>query len=334
MNNVFRIVSFLIFCNSTLALYAQEDLSKLFDDMDVQANRGPVIATFKSPRLVNAQTIETPHKHDLLFLVIHRFGDIAGNFGGFQTFYGLDNSTDILIGFDYGITDRWSIGTGRTKGAPNGTSTSQKQLIYVNSKYRMIQQTGDDRTPVSVSLFGNTVVSAMNKLGQVTSDANFSSFSNRLSFIAQAIIARKFSDNLSLELLPTFIRRNYVTYMDQNNLLALGVGGRMKVSPRMAIIADYYYSFRKQASKDYFLQQKNFKFYNSLSLGLEIETGGHVFNVCFTNATATLENQYIPSTSTSWGKGEFRWGFSISRAFSLGKKTGETKNSWNKQPSQ
>lgn len=331
MNNVLRIVSFLFFCGSSLSLSAQDDLSKLFDDMDVEANRGPVISTFKSPRLLNVQTIETPHKHDLLFLVIHRFGDIAGSYGGFQTFYGLDNSTDILIGFDYGISDRWSVGTGRTKGAPNGTSTSQKQLIFLNSKYRLFRQTADDQTPVSVSLFGNTVVSAMNNLSQVTSEAYFSNFTDRLSFVAQAIIARKFSDNLSLELIPTFVRRNYVTYRDQNNLVAIGVGGRMKVSPRMAIIFDYYYSFRKQASKDYFLQLNNFKFYNPLSVGLEIETGGHVFNVCITNAIAILENQHIPSTSTSWGKGEFRGGFSISRTFSLGEKSAKEKNSWNKK---
>ncbi len=331
MNYVLRIVSLLIFCSPTLSLSAQENLSKLFDDMELQPDSGPVIATFKSPQLVNAQTIETPHKHDLLFLVTHRFGDLAGDFGGFQTFYGLDNSTDILIGFEYGITDRWSIGTGRTKGAPNGISTNQRQLIYLNSKYRLMQQTADDRNPISVSLFGNAVVSAMNKLDQVTSDANFPSFGDRMSYVVQAIIAHKFSDKLSLELLPTFIRRNYVTYMDQNNLAAIGIGGRMKVSPRMAIIADYYYSFRKQASKDYFLQQNNFKFYNPLSIGLEIETGGHVFNVCFTNATAILENQYIPGTSTSWGKGEFRWGFSITRTFSLGKKSDEEENSWNKK---
>ena len=304
-----------------LTLKSQDDLSKLFDDGTSKNERNPVIATFKSPQIINGQSNETMHKHDLLFVVMHRFGDIAGSYGGMQTFYGLDNSSDILIGFDYGISDRWSLGIGRTKGAPNGTNTSQKQMFYVKTKYRLIRQSTDNRIPVSITLFGNDVVSGMDRLALATTDANFQKFSDRMSFVAQAIIARKFSDNFSLALSPTFVRRNYVPFMDMNNLFGLGVGGRMKVSHRMAVIADYFLSFRSQESKNYFLQQKGFRFYNPLGVGLEMETGGHVFNFIFTNSTAILENQFIPSTSSSWTKGGFRWGFSISRTFTLSKKS-------------
>lgn len=302
-------------------LRAQEELEQLLEEMVPTQDSLPVTATFKSTQIINGQSTETMHKKELIFVVMHRFGDIAGSFGGMQTFYGLDNSSDILIGFDYGLSNRLSIGVGRTKGAPNGTTTSQQQLFYLKSKYRLIRQSADNRLPFSVTLFGNGVISGMDKATIVTSDANFQQFSDRMSFVAQAIIARKFSDHLSLALLPTYVRRNYVSFMEMNNMTALGIGGRMKVSKRMAVIADYFLSFRSQESKDYFLQQKDFRFYNPLGIGLEMETGGHVFNFIFTNATAILENQFIPSTSSTWTKGGFRWGFSITRRFTIGKKS-------------
>jgi hypothetical protein len=313
------VIIFLLVCS--ISLKAQDDLSKLFDDVTTKNGKLPVTSTFKSPQIVNGQSNETMHKHDLLFVVMHRFGDIAGSFGGMQTFYGLDNSSDILIGFDYGISDRWSFGLGRTKGAPNSTNTSQKQLFYVKTKYRLMRQTANNSMPVSVTLYGNAVASGMDRLNLATSDADFQKFSDRMSFVTQAIVTRKFSDNFSLALSPTYVRRNYVSFMDMNNLFGLGFGGRMKVNRRLAIIADYFLSFRSQESKNYFLQQKGFRFYNPLGIGLEIETGGHVFNFIFTNSTAILENQFVPSTSSSWTKGGFRWGFSISRTFTLFKKS-------------
>lgn len=307
----------LLTCICSTALVAQDELSSLFNDSEAEQKRLPVIATFKSPWIINGQSNETIHKNDLLFVVKHRFGDLAGSNGGVKTFFGLDNSTDILIGFDYGLSDQWSIGLGRAKGAPNGISTHQRQLFYVNSKYRLIQQTFGDQVPVSVSLFGNAVVSTMEKTDLGTSDASFQKFGDRMSYVAQAIITRKFSDKLSLALSPTYVRRNYVSFHDMNNLFALGIGSRMKFSRRMALVVDYVFSFRSQESQDYFLEQQEFKFYNPLGIGLEIETGGHVFNLSFTNSTAILENQFIPGTSSSWADGEFRWGFSITRTFTL-----------------
>jgi len=316
----FPVILFLLLC--AVSLKAQDDLNQLLDDAVPKNKRLPVSATFKSPQIINGQSNETMHKHDLLFVVMHRFGDIAGSYGGIQTFYGLDNSSDILIGFDYGISNRLSFGFGRAKGSPNGTNTSQKQLFYVKTKYRLLRQSTDNQIPLSVTLFGNGVVSGMTRLNLATSDADFQKFSDRMSFVAQAIIARKFGNNFSFALSPTYVRRDYVSFMDMNNMFGLGLGGRLKVSHRMALVADYFLSFRSQESKNYFLQQKGFRFYNPLGVGLEVETGGHVFNFIFTNSTAILENQFIPSTSSSWIKGGFRWGFSISRTFTLFKKSG------------
>jgi hypothetical protein len=314
MKAIFMLFIVCIWWGSTLA---QDDLAKLFDD-STSKEHVPVIATFKSFQIINAQSNETVHKQDLLFVVGHRFGDVAGTNGGIKNFFGLDNSSDILIAFDYGISDKLSVGIGRAKGAANGVNTDQKQLFYLNLKYRLLQQTMDNYIPISVTLFGNGLISTMEKSEITTSDANFQEFNDRMAYLAQAIIARKFNDQFSLAFLPTYLRRNFVPFMDMNNMFALGVGGRLKVNKSMAIVADYFYPFRSQESKNYFEDQKGFKFYNPLGIGFEIETGGHVFNVGFTNATAILDNQFIPSTSSSWTNGEFRWGFSITRTFSFG----------------
>ena len=312
-----KIVCLIVFCFCVSLLSAQVELADLFTDSTM--NNQNVTATFKSTRVINARSVETLHLNDLVFLVLHRFGDVGGDAGGSETFWGLDNSTDILIGFEYGLTDLWTVGIGRAKGAPNGVNTSQRQLVYLESKYRLLTQRYDESIPVSVAFFANSVVSAMKKLEFQTSDASFGKFSNRLSFVAQVIVARKFSSGFSMQVLPTYVHRNYVTAHDQSGLFALGVAARAKFSKRMALIVDYFYVFRSSDSKTYFEDELDFQFYNPLSLGIEIETGGHVFNLSFTNSTAILENQFIPSTSSSWGGGEFRWGFSISRTFSLGK---------------
>ena len=308
-----------LLCFYTVSLSAQGNLESLFNDSSLTDRSLPVISTFKSNRVINAQSVETVHKNDLVFIVLHRFGDIGGSNGGTATFFGLDNSSDIRIGFDYGITDRLSAGLGRVKGSPNGVNTYQQQLFYLTGKYRIFRQTTDDHVPFSAALFGNGVISGMKKMDSSVSDANFNEHGDRLSFVAQLILARKFSSKLSAELLPTYVHRNLVTYMDQSDLFALGIALRMKLTKKMSLEADYFHNFRSKESENYFKQEKSFRFYDPLGVGIEIETGGHVFNMSFTNSTAIMENQFIPSTSSSWGKGEFRWGFSISRTFSLGK---------------
>jgi hypothetical protein len=101
-----------------------------------------------------------------------------------------------------------------------------------------------------------------------------------------------------------------------NNLFALGIGGRVKITKTMAIVADYFLPFRSSESRNYF-KQKGVRFYQPLAIGWEIQTGGHVFHINFTNSTAIVENQFIPYTTRSWAKGQFRWGFNISRSFTL-----------------
>lgn len=258
-----------------------------------------VIATFKATRIVNAQSIETVKKGILDFRITHHFGDVAGTGGGVHTLYGFDNASDIRFGFEYGITDRLTAGFGRSKIAEN---------LDLFIKYRLLQQTADNKMPVSITIFANTAITPqINKVA-------YAEFVNRFSYVYELLIARKFNERFSLQLMPLFLHRNYIDNpADNNDVFSLGVGGRFKITKRFAILADYYYTFSN------YLTTEN-AFYAPLGIGVEIETGGHVFQMFLTNNTAIIENAYIANTRSSWSKGEFRLGFTISRDFAIGKK--------------
>lgn len=299
-----------------MPLLAQTDLEKALASDSISTGREEVEATFRSTRIINSQSIETIHKHELDFKVDHRFGDIAGTNGGAKNFFGLDNSADIKIGFEYGITDYLNVGIARAKGATRVT-----QLYEANLKYRALRQTVDGKIPLSVTLYTSLTIPGVEADQQNAGEAtSYRQFSDRLNLVGQLIIARKFGSNFSLALHPTYIRRNTTaSYDGAQDLFAMGIGGRLKVSRRMALVMDYFLPFRSTASKERYADAIT-ALYNPLGVGLEIETGGHVFNLNFTNATAIQEMQYIPETTSSWTKGQFRWGFTISRRFSLGGK--------------
>lgn len=303
----------------TIIGFIAPKLSNGQDNLDsLLINSGPsssqTVSIFKAGNLINGRTTETINKGELDFRVDHRFGDIAGNAGGAKNFFGLDNSTDIRIGFDYGLWDNLNIGIARAKGA-----TDARQLYEGNIKYRILQQRQDNSVPVSIALFGSATLSAMKASEDLTSAIHYPDFNDRLTYVSQIIVARKFNSFLSLQVVPTYVHRNYTAYGDQNNVFAIGVGGRVKLSKRMAVVADYFLPIRDESKKGYMEGIRGEKYYNALGLGLEIETGGHVFHMNFTNATAIQESQFITETTSSWSKGQFRWGFSIARRFSIHK---------------
>ncbi len=293
--------------------YGQTELEK-----ELTTNTGSsekVSATFKSTRLINGHTNETIHKNELDFKVDHRFGDIAGSNGGLRQFFGLDNSTDIRIGFAYGLSDRLTAGLARAKGA-----TTVQQLYEGSLKYKLLEQTVDGRVPLAVTLFGSSSIAAVRANREdPTSATAYENFGDRMNYVAQLILARKFNSNFSFIISPTYVHRNFTVFRDQYDLFAIGAGGRAKISKRMALVIDYFLPFRNSEDQAYLERVGNRKFYNPLGFGLEIETGGHVFHLNFTNATAIQEVQFIPETTSSWTKGQYRWGFGISRRFTLGK---------------
>jgi hypothetical protein len=309
--NKFYTLLFIIFISLPLQSLAQESLEDLIKTEDESEK---VTATFKSGKLINIQTVETIHKKELDFRVDHRFGDIAGKAGGAKQFFGLDYSTDIRIGFDYGISDNLTVGLARAKGAAELT-----QLYETSYKYKFLKQTVDDKIPVSIALFGSATTSAMEKSNDPTAANSFSKFGDRIAYVSQLIIARKFSPAFSVVLIPTYVHQNYTLHGDQNSTFAIAAGARMKFNQRMALVTDYVLPFRNKEKKAYIEELLGKKLYNALGIGLELETGGHVFHLNFTNATAIQESQYITETTSTWAKGQFRWGFSIARRFSFDK---------------
>lgn len=279
------LVAFLSFSKAQ----AQDDLLKMIDKEDTVSQKLPVLNTFRTSRIVNAPTPEGVGKKELDFRVTHRFGNIGGAGGGYDNFFGLDEAANIRLSFDYGITENLTAGIGRSK--VNG-------LLDGSLKYRVLRQKMDNSMPVTVSLMA---------IAGYNSRRSPEKSINRLSYVYQAIIARKFSNKLSLEVVPAMLHRNLVDFADKNNTFAIGFGGRMSVSRSCAILVDYYHIFSQY-------QQDN-GFAAPLGVGFEVETGGHVFHMNFTNATGIMENQFIADTRDSWADGHFKWGFNISRIF-------------------
>lgn len=310
---------FFIFCVSlfiTTKIHSQEDLLSLLDENKDDKPK-KVYATFKTVKIGNAQSIETVKKNHLDFGISHRFGNIYdSNLDNpvnemFQSAFGLDNASDIRISFDYGVLDNLSVGIGRSK---------MNKLIDGNLKWKILQQTADFKMPISLAFFGCVGYShAPTSVLYNGVEKDFpTKEAHRFNYFSQIIIASKLNKWLSLEILPSYMYRNFIKENvnanngaeDQNGFFSIGIGGRIKLNKRMSIIGDYFYNVAPY-------YQNSDVVFNPLALGFEIETGGHVFSMFFTNASGLIENNFIPYTTDSWNNGQVKLGFRISRTFAL-----------------
>jgi hypothetical protein len=302
-----KIICLIALSTGLQQLYAQDStlLATLNDSMQTNAKPMYVTGTFKAIYIVNMQTVEVIPKGVLNFEIQHRFGEISGPTGGAYNFYGLDNAT-LRLGFDYGITDRFTVGVGRS---------SYLKTFDGYLKYKFLRQTdGNNKMPVTV-----TGVAYIATYTQHTIDDSFLTVPYRTSYSLQVLIARKFSRNLSLQLAPTYIHYNLTpTPQDKNDVFALGGGGRVKISKRMSIEAEYNYLFDGQI-----VSQPT---HNSFSFGWGIETGGHVFQLVFSNSQSMSQTQYVgqsihgvDQSTGNWGDGNIYFGFNLSRFFNVNK---------------
>lgn len=270
-----------------------------------------VYNTFKDTRVINSHSVETLKKRNLDIRITHRFGDLFGENGGWKTFYGLEVAEDVLIGAEYGVTDDLSVGLFRSAGAG-----ALKQLISPSIKYRILQQ-NEQNVPVSLTVVGIGSLSTMEKNENAQGLNRFPRFAHRMSYTLQALAARKFGDRFSLQGGLSFNHRNLVESFDDNNIFSLSLATRIQMSKVVAIIADLSLpvnGIRGLGGNDL----ENVPNYQpAFGIGFEFDTGGHVFQVNITNATGILENDFIPYTDSVWADGEFRIGFTISRAFNL-----------------
>lgn len=281
-----------VFIFFSLGLYAQDGLEQLLL-LEAKPSKDPVRATFKSTRVINGHSVETMAAKHLDFRISHRFGEITD----VDNFFGLDIAK-IRLGLEYGITDNLMVGVGR--------SNLHKEIDgFV--KYKLLKQNEDNSSPVSLVFLG---ASSLRTEEREFSDPKFNwALENGLSYTSQLLIARKFSERVSLQLSPTVVHRNVVVRKsDQNTVLACGIGGRVKLTKRISLNGEYFYQL-PGANAD--------RFHNALSIGFDIETGGHVFQLHFTNSQYMNERGFITETIGSWGHGDIFYGFNISRTFSF-----------------
>lgn len=289
----------ILFVFISIITFAQEDL---LDDLEKEVVvENYAIAAFKGLKVVNLESTKLAGKGDLFFIVSHRFGTVKN---GFDDFFGLDNAVTQLK-FIYGISDGINVGVAR--------SSLMKKYGF-HTKYRLFRQEegGFPLTIVGYNLL--TINTALDKDVYPNLD-----FGDRLVYTSQILVSRKVTDNLSLLLAPTYLHENLATrssqvqengdtliYDEENNQFALGIGGRYKLTQRWSLNIDYGIHLNRNSNSNY---------KNPLSIGFDLETGGHVFQLHFTNAQAMFEEGYFIQGQGDWGDGDFFFGFNLSRVF-------------------
>lgn len=265
--------------------FAQEDLLKDIDTVQTK-NTDVSQPAFKALQIVTGQSTKLPAMNEWYIVVAHRFGDVSK---GFKDFFGLDDASTKL-GVIYGVTDGVSVSLSRE---------TNLKTFEGGVKYRLVKQ--NENAPVDI--VGYNVLAVNTDLSK--DNYPHLQFGDRLSYLTQALISRRFSDKFSLQLTPSYVHKNLYepTIEDKNQFLA-GLGGRYKISKRVSINAEYFVNF------------DNHSFYkNPLSLGMDIETGGHVFQLLFTNSQLNSDIGYLTNAAGKWDKGQIFFGFNLYRVF-------------------
>jgi len=264
--------------------YSQNDLLQSLDSTQVEDTHST--ATFKALQLVTLQTTKMPAKKEFYFVVSHRFGSVKG---GLDDFFGLDNATTKLGGI-YGITDWLSVNLSRH---------TLNKMYETGLKYRLTRQSAD----FPVDIVGNSVADINTFLEKEQYPGL--EFKHRVAFVQQILVSRKINEKLSLELVPSFVHKNlYNPAIENDNQFSFGGGGRYKLTKRLSVNLEYVHNFDKP---DFYQ--------NPLSLGLDVETGGHVFQLIFTNSQSMSESGYLTNAAGKWDKGDFFFGFNLYRVF-------------------
>ena len=281
----------------TTAAFSQDDLMKELEKSQ-KNDTDYAFQTFKGTRLVNGHTIETKGKGTLEFIFAHRFGAMNG---GLYELFGLDEAY-VRLGLDYGITDNLSVSIGRN---------SVDKTMDGYAKYKLARQSSGKRNfPVTITALGGIAYKLSPKDGFENID--------RVAYNTQLFIARKFSPAFSLQLMPTFIHRNAVDRSyEKNDMIAMGFGGRLKLTRSIALTSEYYL---RLDAPDNDLLAADKKQYNSLGFGIDIETGGHVFQLVLTNTRGLTERAFVTETTDNFFDGDIHLGFNVTRTFQLKKK--------------
>ncbi len=267
---------------------AQDDLLEQIDKQDTARIAD---AAFKGLKIVNFESTKLLNRREFYFIVSHRFGSIKN---GFDDFFGLDFANTRLH-FLYGISDGFNVSVSRN---------SFNKTYDTSLKYRFLQQQQD--MPVTVVGYSQLAINTLLEEALILRPVDFG---DRVSYTQQLLVSRKLTENLSLQLMPTYFYEGYVDYAPQDNSqFALGIGGRYKFNKRWSINVDYGWHLNRADGSP---------FVNPLSIGVDIETGGHVFQLHFTNAQPTFESGFLGNAVGDWGDGNIYFGFNLSRVFNF-----------------
>lgn len=275
---------FLSMFTSGFAL-AQDDLLKDIDTIKTDnTNLSP--PAFKALQIVTGQSTKLSAEKEYYIVVAHRFGDVSK---GFKDFFGLDDASTKL-GLIYGVTDGLSVSLSR--------ETNLKTFEGA-VKYKLVKQNG--KFPVDI--VGYNVLAANTDLSK--DNYPFLKFGDRLAYLTQALISRRFNDDLSLQFTPSYVHKNlYDPMLEDKDQFLTGLGGRYKISKRVSINAEYFVNY------------DNKSFYkNPFSIGMDLETGGHVFQLLFSNSQLNSDIGYLTNASGKWEKGQVFFGFNLYRVF-------------------
>ena len=273
-----------------------DDLLGLVDNQNEPKKKEFVSATFKGTRLVNFHTVEVPGKNSLEFRISHHFSDF--NSGGYN-FWGLDGGASIRLGLEYSKDGRFEVGVGR----------SSLEKVYDGFlKYKLVRQTLNNKQPFTITLFSSLYYTTLKDPNAASTGVNRYEFaSSRLNYCHQIIIARKFSERLSVQLSPTMVHYNLVDLVAQSNdQFIASVAARYKFTRRFAMTFEYGYRINDRNVGSYF---------DSMGIGFDLETGGHVFQMFLTNSAGMIETQYYGRTTSDWRQFGIKLGFNISRMF-------------------
>lgn len=301
LRSLFTSSFFMVFCIlMAQPSNAQDDLMDLLDSTAVEPEQIEYTeATFKTTRIITSRSIETPAAGEMQFLIAHRFGRLNG---GWRDFFGLDQA-NIRFDFEYGITDWWSVGWGRSNVFKQWDGYTRVQFLR--------QSTGKRKMPITAEALASVAMTS----GKWTQPDRKNYISSRASYVFQLMVARKFTRNLSLQVMGTMLHKNLVTSVaDKNDIFMVGAGGRYLLTGSFGLTMEYHYLIPDRIVSPIDAPKTD----HSISIGFDLETGGHVFQIMATNNLGMTEHQYFGSATTGkWGKGDIHIGFNINRVFTL-----------------
>ncbi len=293
-----KIVLLLFLCLTSGFTQGQDLLDLIEPTKEESTEKDFAIATFKSTRLVNMHTLESVGPRTLDFRISHRFGPV--NSGSYNA-WGIDGPANIRLSLEYSFEGRLMFGIGRS---------SYEKVVDGFLKYRLLRQTTDNKMPVSMTLFAGMYYTALKDANAISNGYDkYKPATNRYSYAYQLLIGRKFSPSFSLQIAPWMVHYNLVERSaDKNDVFGVSGMFRLKFTKRSAITMEYAYRLPDYSEK---------KYYDSMGIGYEIETGGHVFQIHLVNSFGLVETQFFPHTDSEWNDAGIRLGFNVSRVFTL-----------------